>query len=220
MDPNTTDAAVPASPDTPAQAETTYTKADLTRIVTREVAKASAELAPLKERLAALEEEKRTAEEAKLSASERLTAEHKRAAAAYEAQISELKKGVASERGRRHEALIKQHAASFVAEHAQRLLSPDMASVLEGVVLGRLVVENDADGNERVAVVMGAPGDTEPLATAKGKLADTLLAPFLKGQGGTGGKHGSAAAGRSQALSVSDPQERIRLGLAASTGRR
>ena len=55
-----------------------YTKEELTRIVAREVAKASSGRSELEQRLAAIEEERRVAEEAKLSATQRAELERKR----------------------------------------------------------------------------------------------------------------------------------------------
>lgn len=212
MEPNNTDAAAPASPDTSAQAETTYSKADLTRIVQREVAKASAESNALRERFTALEEEKRIAEEAKLSASERLTKEHQRATAALEAKIADLTKIAASERSRRHDAIVAQAAATILSKRSAQLMNPAATPLVERLVRERLKVESSADGAEHVAVLFG-PGDSEPLSSAEGKLADELIAPFLKAQGGTGGNHNGSASARSNALSITDPAARIAAGL-------
>ena len=214
MDQTSTDAAASATPDTSTDkpAERTYTKDELTKIVQREVGKVAEKLSLTESQLATLAEEKRAAEEAKLSASDRVAKEREREKAAYEKKLADLEARATAERSKRHDALRKQHAASFVAKHAQSLLSPDMAPILEGVVLSRLLVETDAEGNEILSATMGAAGDSEPFTTAESKLVESLLAPFLKGQGGSGASHGKGS-GKAAALAITDPQERILAGL-------
>lgn len=227
MDNNNTDAAASASQDTSSASTTTpeapvYTKADLTRITTREVGKVRDELRAAQERLAAYEREKseaeeqrRTAEEAKMSAVQRLEAERKRERDAYEAKLSTLAAEAQKAHERRH-SLMRQHAASgIVSRIAARLFNPDLAPDVERIVADRVVVEADGDGTERLALTLGSPGDTEPLTDQSvQKLIDTHVSRYFRAAGGSGATHGTGANGRQSAVNITDPTARIAAGLA------
>ena len=222
MDQQTTDAAASANDTSSIASATTdapkaapaYTKDDLTRIVSREVGAVSAKLKAAEERLAALDEAQRVAEEAKLSAVQRQELERKREREGYEAKLSALTDTAKRERESR-QSIMRQHAASgVVAKVAQRLFNPEIAPHVERLVADRVVVETADDGTERLALQMGAPGDTEPFndATVQ-KFADAHLTPFFKAQGGSGAQHGTGTSGRLAATAISDPTSRIAAGL-------
>lgn len=171
----------------------THTKEDLTRIVSREVAKEREQRVALEQRLAAIEEEKRVAEEAKLSATQRADLERKREREATEAKIATLTQQAANERARRHAVLREGRAASLASTLAAQIANPGLVPHVERAIAERLVVEADEHGNERVVIQMGAPGDNEPLESGFPKFRDANLTAFLKVAGGSGGQHGAGA---------------------------
>lgn len=227
MDPTTTDAAETAnaqsaqssSTQAAAQAdkptEKLYSKDELTRIVQREVGKINAEVAPLREKLTVLEQEKQAAEEAKLSAAQRAELERKREKDAYEAKIAALDAQAKKERETRQQLMRSHAASSVVSRFAARLFNPEIAQDVERLVAERVVVETGSDGVERAALVMGAPGDTEPLSEAAvQKFADAHLTRFFKAQGGSGSQHGGTANGRTVARQIANPTDRMAEALA------
>jgi hypothetical protein len=196
-------------------AEKLYSKDELTKIVQREVGKITAEVAPLREKLTVLEQEKQAAEEAKLSAAQRAELERKREKDAYEAKIADLDARAKKERETRQQLMRSHAASSVVSRFAARLFNPEIAQDVERLVAERVVVEVGSDGAERVALVMGAPGDTEPLSDAAvQKFADAHLTRFFKAQGGSGGQHGGSTNGRTVARQIVNPTDRMAEALA------
>ncbi len=171
----------------------THTKEDLTRIVTREVAKEREQRVALERKLEAIEEEKRLTEEAKLSATQRADLERKREREATEAKIAALTQQATTERTKRHEVLRQGRAASLASTLAAQLANAGLLPHVERTIAERLVVEADEHGNERVVIQMGAPGDNEPLESGFPKFRDANLTAFLKVAGGSGGQHGAGA---------------------------
>lgn len=228
MDTNTPDAAdtanahadKPAGNNTEKPAEKLYSKDELTRIVQREVGKITAEVAPLREKLTVLEQEKQAAEEAKLSAAQRAELESKRKTDAYEAKIAALDEAAKKERNARQQLMRSHAAANVVSRFATRLFNPEIAQDVERLVAERVVIETGPDGAERLALVMGAPGDTEPLSDAVvQKFADTHLARFFKAQGGSGAQHGTGAGARAGARQIANPTDRMAAALATKNRR-
>lgn len=213
----TTDpAAQTGSNDTP----TTYTKDDLTRIVQREVSKATAaakaleaERDAVRAQLAAIEEEKAKAEEAKLSVTERANREAQRQRDDYERRIAEATQRAASEREKRHAAIKRAVASDHAAKLAPQFFTPDLAEIAAERIASALVVIDDENGNERVEITLGAPGDTEPLEHGLNKFTATKLQPFLKQSGGSGAMHGAGSSGGGTSWRNLSPTDRIKAGL-------
>jgi len=183
------------STQTAAKPAPVYTKDDLTRIVAREVAKATAGRAELEQRLAAIEEEKRIAEEAKLSATQRAELTTKRERETWEQKLAAAEKAAATERALRHDTLRSGKAAQLAAKIAAQLANPGLLPHVEAVIASRLVVESVEGGGEHVVIRMGAEGDNEPLESGFPKFRDEHLAPFFKVATGSGAQHGSGATG-------------------------
>jgi hypothetical protein len=199
------------SPAKPAAA--VYTKDDLTRIVAREVAKASAGRSELEQRLTAIEEEKRAAEEAKLSMAQRADLERKREREAAAAQIAALTARADGERAKRHDVLRAGRAASLASTIASQVANPGLLPHVERAITERLVVEVDEDGTERVVMRMGANGDNEPLESGFTKFRDEHLTPFLKVATGSGAQHGSGASGGRASIAHLSPTDKMLVGL-------
>jgi len=192
-----------------------YTKEELTRIVAREVAKASSGRSELEQRLAAIEEERRVAEEAKLSATQRAELERKRERDAIEAERTQLKAQVQTERSRRHEVLRSGKAASLASTIAAQVANPGLLPHVERSIAERLVIEDAGQGGERVVIRMGAEGDNEPLESGFAKFRDEHLAPFFKVATGSGAQHGAGAAGGRATFAGLSPTDKIAMGLDA-----
>jgi hypothetical protein len=199
------------SPAKPAAA--VYTKDDLTRIVAREVAKASAGRSELEQRLTAIEEEKRATEEAKLSMAQRADLERKREREAAAAQIAALTARADGERAKRHDVLRAGRAASLASTIASQVANPGLLPHVERAITERLVVEVDEDGTERVVMRMGANGDNEPLESGFTKFRDEHLTPFLKVATGSGAQHGSGASGGRASIAHLSPTDKMLVGL-------
>ena len=204
-----------SSGSTPPKPVLTHTKEDLTRIVTREVAKEREQRVALEQRLAAIEEEKRLAEEAKLSATQRADLERKREREATEAKIATLTQQATTERAKRHEVLRQGRAASLASTMAAQLANAGLLPHVERSIAERLIVETDEHGVERVVIQMGAPGDNEPLESGFPKFRDAHLTAFLKVAGGSGGQHGAGAAGGRATFAGLNPTDKIAVGLTA-----
>lgn len=77
------------------------------------------------------------------------------------------------------------------------------------------MVEVAEDGDERVVIQLGAPGDVEPLETGFAKFRDAQLTAFFKVATGSGAQHGAGAAGGRATLAGLSPTDKIAAGLAA-----
>lgn len=182
-----TDAAKPAP---------VYTKDDLTRITSREVAKYAQERDALAAKLAEYEAEKEQERVAKLSATQRAEEERKRAEKATAEKIAALESKATQERAKRHDVLKQGRAASIASTFAAQLWTADLLPHVESAIASRLVVVDDGKGGESVLVRMGAEGDNEPIETALPKLReDPSLRGFIKINGGSGSQHGGGAGG-------------------------
>lgn len=202
------------SPAKPAPAAV-YTKDDLTRIVAREVAKATAGRSELEQRLAAIESEKAAAEEAKLSATQRAELERKREREGYEAKVNALTAQATTERAKRHEVLRAGKAASLASTMAAQLANAGLLPHVERSIAERLVVEVGDDGAERVVIQLGAPGDVEPLESGFAKFRDAHLTAFLKVATGSGAQHGAGAPGGRASFAHLSPTDKMLVGLNA-----
>lgn len=203
-----------SAPTPPAPAGTSYSKDELTAKIKRETAPLLAERDELRAKLAAVEEEKKQAEEAKLSATQRAELERKREREKIDAELKSARDLASTERAKRHDAMRGHRAASLVSTIAAKLFNPTLAPHVEAIVRERLVIEDDGAGGERIAIRLGAPGDTEPVEAGWQKFVDSDLAPFFAAQGGAGAKHGTGAPVNAQTLANLPPSERIKQGLA------
>lgn len=167
--------------------------------------------------LAKLREEMRQQEEAKLSATQRAELERKRERDAYEKRVAELDALAKREREMRHATLREQRAAETVAGFAAKLLNERLATTVKRELASRLVVEQQADGTERLMVRMSdAAADLEPAETGLVKIVDTEIAPtFFRAQGGSGAQHGSGNGASANAWKHLSPSDKIAAGLAA-----
>ena len=208
-----------ATPATPEAPKATYTKDDLTRIVKREVGTVATERDELKARLTELETRAKEAEDAKLSATQRAENDRKRENDRRDAELKSALALASSERSKRHVAMCAGRAASLVSSVAAKLFNPRLAPHVEAIVRERLVVEDDGAGGERIAIRLGAPGDTEPVETGWPKLVDANLVDFFAASGGAGAQHGGGAAPSPASLANLSPAERIELGLRQQRGK-
>lgn len=218
---NTTDPAMPGSPDTsatttdpaaqPAKPVPVYTKDDLTAKIKRETSPLLEKVAAYEAKLAEIEAEKAKAEEAKLSATQRVELERKRETETWTAKLRDAETRAASERSRRHDAIKRSAATKLVAKVSQRLVNPEIADDLIELAHSALVIEDDGKGGERVAIRLGAELDTEPLDAGEPKFIDARLARYFKAEGGAGARHGQGGGGfnrnQMQALSPIDRME-------------
>lgn len=167
----------------------------------------------LAKELETLRQEKQAAEEAKLSATQRAELERKREKENYEKKVADLDAVAKRERSARHDLLRSTRAAEAVSSIASKLLNDRLAPTVQREIASRLVVEQQADGTERLMVRMSdAAADLEPADAALPKLIDAEIAPvFFKAQGGSGAQHGGGNGGAAPWKNLS-PDDRIAQG--------
>ena len=187
-------------PSSNGTAERTYTKAEHTATIAREVAKERAQreaIARERDELAAkvaeADKAREEAETAKLSATEREKRQRESETNALKATVEAAKAEAAKERNARHGLAVSHAASRKVAAVAVSLSHPGLAVDYEREITRFLVVQPNAAGVEEVMWQHG-PGDVVPFDEGfKQHEATGAFARFQRVAGGSGGQHGAGA---------------------------